>query len=287
MYWSSRNYLTFQETTPNSRNYFFAILSFTDSIISIVVSFSIGWLISFGDISKLYSPFIAYTGITILALVSVLFGGLNLLRAKFETPIVNKIWQPVISKRWNSVRMVNVAIGILETIVPLLSTLLILRFLGKEGILGTITAAVGILTIILYYLYGRLAKQNHRRTVLVMALTTSFLLAFFLIVGQGILPIFVYVLLAGLPITFYMLAYDPWQLDIMDKELSNNPQEKYALIFDCEVFLNIGRVISLLIFLTLVLKFSGEFALKITPLILSILQIISFALIWKRLSWER
>ena len=120
-----------------------------------------------------------------------------------------------------------------------------------------------------------------------MALTTSFLLAFFLIVGQGILPIFVYVLLAGLPITFYMLAYDPWQLDIMDKELSNNPQEKYALIFDCEVFLNIGRVISLLIFLTLVLKFSGEFALKLTPLILSILQIISFALIWKRLSWER
>ncbi|MFZ2189488.1 MAG: MFS transporter [Candidatus Magasanikiibacteriota bacterium] len=287
IYWASRNYLTFQETTTNGRNYFFAILSFTDSIISIVVSFSIGWLISFGDISKLYSPLVAYTGITILALISILFGGLNLLRAKFETPTVNQIWQPVISKRWNSVRMVNVVIGILETIVPLISTLLILRFLGKEGILGTITATVGIFTIILYYLYGRLAKQNHRSTVLVVALTTSFLLAYFLIVGQGILPIFIYVLLAGLPITFYMLAYDPWQLDIMDKELSNNPQEKYALIFDCEVFLNIGRVISLLIFLTLILKFSGDFALKTTPLILSVLQIIFFALIWKRLDWEK
>lgn len=286
IYWASRNYLTFQETTTNGRNYFFAILSFTDSLISIVVSFSIGWLISFGDISKLYSPFVAYTGITILALISILFGGLTLLRAKFETPIVNQIWQPVISKRWNSVRMVNVAIGILETIVPLISTLLILRFLGKEGILGTITATVGIFTIILYYLYGRLAKQNHRSTVLIMALTASFLLAFFLMVGQGMLPIFVYVLLAGLPITFYMLAYDPWQLDIMDKELSNNPQEKYALIFDCELFLNIGRVISLVIFLLLVLQFSGDLALRVAPLFLSDIQIFLFALIWKRIDWK-
>lgn len=65
----------------------------------------------------------------------------------------------------------------------------------------------------------------------------------------------------------------------MDKELSNNPQEKYALIFDCEVFLNIGRVISLLIFLTLVLKFSGDFALKTAPIILSVLQIIFFVFI--------
>jgi len=286
IYWASRNYLTFSQTNTEVRNYFFSIVSMAGSVIDIVVSFSIGWIIAFADISHLYTPFLAYACITIFALVSIFFAGTILLNSGFNTPVIDKIWQPFISRRWNLVRIANVAIGVWGGMSSLVSTLLILHFLGKEGILGTIGAVVSAFTICLYYLYGRLAKQHHRGSVLLTALLATVPLGILLILSKGTLPVLIYVLLAGLPISFYSLTFDPWLLDVMDKELSNHHHEKYFLIFDCEVFLNIGRAIGLAVFIFLALKFSGEFALKLSPLLLSVLQIIIFASIWKKIKWD-
>ncbi len=285
IYWASRNYLTFQETNSTARNYFFSIASIANSVIKIFVSFLIGWIIAFADISGLYSPTSAYVSVTIFALISVFFAGYILLGMKFDSPVIKTIWQLSISRKWTSVRIANISIGILEGTNSLICTLLVLYFLGKEGVLGTIGAAVSLFSIILYYLYGRLAKQHHRGPVFLVSLLLSLVLGIILFLG-GNVPILTYVLLANLPIAFYELTLDTWQLDVMDKELSAHPSEKYALIVDNEVFLNTGRIIGLLLFLALAMGLSDKFALKISPLLLASLQVVLFATIWKKVNWN-
>ena len=287
VYWSSRNYLSYQETNSKTRTYFFSIVSATGSMITIITSFSIGWIIAFSDISKLYSAFVAYIGVGIVAIISLFFAGLVLLKSDFKTPKVIKIWHPVISKHWNIVRVVNVSVGLFEAIASTICTLLILNFLGKEETLGTIGAIIGIFTIALYYLYGRLSKRNHHKKIFFVVLLISVVLASILALGNNNFTVLIYVLLSGLPVSFYWMIFDPWQWNIMDEELGQSEPEKYPLIVDAEIFLNIGRISGVLIFMSLVYFLSDQIALRIIPLVLSSLQIFLFVIIWKRISWKK
>lgn len=287
IYWSSRNYLSYQETSPDTRTYFFSIVSALASTITIIVSFLAGWIIAFSDISRLYSAFVAYVFVSAVAIISLFISGLVLLKSDFKTPRIKGIWHPYISKQWNIVRAVNFSIGIFETIVSLITTLLILNFLGNEGILGTIGAVVSILTIVLMYFYGRFSKNNHREKVFFIMLLISVVLASILAFGNSNFTILLYVLLSGMPPSFYWLVFYPWQMNIMDEELISHESDKYPLIVDVEIFLDLGRIIGILIFMGLIYIFSSSVALLIAPLALAVLQVLLFAIIWKKISWKK
>lgn len=286
IYWSSRNYLSYQETNPDSRTYFFSIVSAAGSLIVIIVSFLVGWIIAFSDISKLYSAFTAYIFVSAIAIISLFVSGLVLLKLDFKTPKISSVWHPRISKRWNIVRAVNFSVGIFETIVSLITTLLILNFLGNEGILGTIGAVISVLTIVLMYFYGRFSKDSHRERIFFIMLIVSALLASILAFGSSNFTILLYVLFAAIPPSFFWLVFYPWQMNIMDEELISHESDKYPLVVDCEIFLDLGRIIAILIFMGLIYIFSSQVALLITPLVLAILQIILFAIFWKKISWK-
>lgn len=287
IYWSSRNYLSYQETNPDTRTYFFSIVSSLASTIAIIVSFLVGWIIVFSDISKLYSAFTAYIFVSTLAIISLSVSGLVLLKSDIKTPKISDVWHSHISKRWNIVRAVNFSIGIFETIISLITTLLILNFLGNEGILGTIGAVISILTIVLMYFYGRFSKNNHRERIFFIMLLISVVLASILAFGNSDFTILLYVLFAGMPPSFYWLVFYPWQMNIMDEELISHESDKYPLIVDCEIFLDLGRIIGILIFMGFIYIFSSSVALLITPLVLAILQIVLFAIFWKKISWKK
>lgn len=286
LYWSCRNYLSFQETNDGGRNYFLSLISSIELLAQVIISFLAGWLIMSGETSTWYTPIMAYWFLIFVAGIFVWLAGFIVKNIEYRSPVVTKIWQPFVSRQWNTLRIVDFGIGLLEGIKFFLPTLLILYFLGREGVLGTITAIVSLLTILFFYIYGRLAKPQHRKKVFLLSLITHLVLAGFLALVHNGFNVIVYVLLSNLPQAFFWLTLEPWMLARMDKEIGENPEQKYFLVFDMELFLNMGRIVSVLGFLVIIFYLGTKMALQITPLILALIQIIVMALAWKKLSLQ-
>src|SRR3989339_460724 len=235
LYWSSRNYLTLQETKDEHRNYFFSIVSLANKISGMVVAFVSGWIIFSVESMLGYSATGAYLLLIFIAFIFMLLSGLVIFKTNLETPTIKKIWQLSISKKWNQVRIVAMGMGVLDGSMYFLPTLLILYFL------------------------------------------VNFLLALLLALFMSHLSVYIFVLLCGLSLAFYWLALNPWFLSVMDTVLGEKKQDKFVVIFDHEIFLNLGRIVSVIISLVLVAEIGILPTLQFLPLTLTLLQLIIFA----------
>ena len=170
LYWPNRNFLSFQETEPKQRNYFFSINSVFRSLIIICITFLGGWFIVFGEQYNLYNPTTAYWIFSIITLLVLISSGIIILKTNYKSPKIDKTIQLHISKKWNRVRLINCVFGLSEGLGHFFPTLLILLYLGSEGVLGTINTIVTLSAVVIIYLYGRLSKWNHRRPIFFLSL---------------------------------------------------------------------------------------------------------------------
>jgi YQGE family putative transporter len=240
-----------------------------------------GWLIELGKYSGLYSPAMAYWVFSILASIILISSGLIILKTDYKTPRIGKMLQLKISKNWNRIRFINFSAGVLEGLSFYLPTLLVLFYLGEEGVLGTISSVVILFTVVIAYSYGRLAKPHHRRPIFFISLIFYLILASLLFILNHPYNIIVFVLFAGIPTIFQWLTIDPLWLDATDKEINKNNDNRYPLILDREIFLEGGRIISvfaLFLFIKLTTKEMGFF---LAPLILGITQLILMLFAWR------
>jgi YQGE family putative transporter len=274
IYWANRNFLSFQETESSHRNYFYSIASILNSLISLLVTFFTGWLIVLGEHSGLYKPVTAYWVFSVLAVVVMVYSGYVLLKTDYHSPRVKSIFKLKISEEWNMVRLVSFNLGILEGIGFFLPTVLILFYLGDEGVLGTISTVVTLFIAFLTYLYGRLSKHHHRKPVYFISLSLNIIFSFCLLILGQPFNIYIYVLFAGVATIFQWLTIDPILLDLMDRETNDEMDNQYMFVFDKELFLNIGRLLSVIILLLLVKFLSQKTGLMTVPLVVGLLQLV-------------
>ncbi|MBU2228775.1 MFS transporter, partial [Patescibacteria group bacterium] len=240
LYWANRNFLSFQETKSKDRNYFFSITSVIGSLIAIVVTFFMGWLIVLGENSSLYTPTMAYWIFGILAAVVLIASGVIVLKTDYKSPAINHLFKRHITPKWNGIRLVSFTMGLLEGIAFFLPTVLILFYLGKEGVLGTINTIVTLFIVTATYLYGRMSKQNHRKPIYFVALVLYIICAALLILLENPTNILIFVLLGGIIAVFQWITIEPAILDVMDEETNRKVDNRYTFILDQELFLNFG-----------------------------------------------
>ncbi|MDO8608935.1 MAG: MFS transporter [bacterium] len=248
LYWANRNLLTLQETESKTRNYFIGI-SFTGNFItSIIVPLIIGWFITLGMHFNLISLKVSYQISMGIAFIMLFLSGLVLLKSDFnKEQIVVQMQLKHVTYQWILVRLLMMGMGIAEATTFFLPTVLILMNIGKEGILGTITALTSLISALGMYLFGRFADVHHRKGVfiinMILAIISSLILAFY----HNQIGIIIYVCLNAFTIMMAWLAAEPMILDIIDQEHVIGANEKYAFIFDRELFLNIGRMLTYLV----------------------------------------
>lgn len=259
LYWANRNYLEFKETYDGVRLYFYGLLSSVSSIASVLVPLIAGWFIVFGSIVHLYSERHAYWILFTLSFILMLLCGRVILRGAFESIIPEKIILKTF--RLNKRRILNIASGFVDG-TPFISTVLILLVLGNEGILGTITAIMSLVTAFVMYWYGRKAKPASELRA-IFASGTLFLISGFCLIAfplkAGIVS---YILLYGIAASFFNMLISAELLSLSEEEMLGDITSRYSFIFDNEVFLNFGRILSLLIIIGL-----AFFTSKITTLV--------------------
>lgn len=253
-YWANRNYLELQESSSSQRKYFYSLLSIAGKLSGIIVPLFAGWFIVFGQSSNLYSPIFAYWILFAFSILLMLGGAFTISRGSFESPLplfINRLKiRPIFTRR----RILSLAQGFTDNL-GFVSTLLILIFFGKEDVLGSITALVSIITIGVIYLYGRVTKNTYQSKILRLSSLGFSFCAFYLAFSQSSTSALVYILFASIFMNFLGLAMNPTLMSLTESELGNNPlTHRYSFIFDNELFLNIGRLTSMIFVLVFILS---------------------------------
>ncbi len=271
-YFPNRNYLELQETSDSNRNYFFGFIHAIAQAASVVIPFFAGWFIVFGSYTKWYSPHHAYLllfGVSFLLMVAA---GSSILGGTYVSPIPARITRFSLQRFWNERRTINFAVGFVNGL-GFISPLLILIYLGNEGLLGTATAIAGIIAAVAMYAYGRFANRQWRYFMSLLSSIVFVACAAGLILLPQPINVIVYVLIAVTASDFFSLICSPILLACSDKEMDRDEGMRYTFIFDNELFLNSGRVCGILLVIGMTVFVSQRFGLLYGPLFAGLVQL--------------
>jgi YQGE family putative transporter len=272
-YWPNRNYLEFQEIKDGARNYFFSLIQIVSWVAQTVLPFIVGWLIVFGPRAHQYSFERAYWVLFGLAFFLMLFSGLALLGGKFKSPKPTCIQRFTLQKFWNERRVLGFARGVVAG-TSFVASILVLKFLGNEGVLGTITALAAFGASLLIYAYGRFLNSHHRYQATLIATLGFVATAIALIVLPMPLGPLVFVLLSGITADSFGVATEPIFRANADREMNGDEGIRFSFVFDNEFFLNFGRVVGITLVIMIAFFGSMTTALFYSPLLVGVIQLI-------------
>ncbi len=274
LYWANRNFLEFQETELEGRQYFFGFNSAVGALSNILVPLLVGWFIVFGTYTGWYTTTHAYWILFAFALLIMVFCGVVIYSGTFITPQPKKIFFPG-NRKNRSRRILSMATGLMDGLA-FLPTLLVLTVFGNEGVLGTAASIVSLLSVIALYVYGRSVHVRHSIKTATILSFVFFLSSLLLIVVPAKLNYVLYTVLSGGSIAFFSLVVSPVFLELSEKEMEGDQTLRFAYVFDNELYLNLGRVLGICAVLFLALKTASHTTLILAPSIIAGLQLIFF-----------
>lgn len=272
LYWPNRNYLELKEIKDSSRNYYFSLINSVGWTTRALVPFISGWFIVLGSSSGLYEIETAYWALFIFSFILMIKAGLVIYRSKHVSPRPLFITRFNLQRFFNRRFFLNTSHGVVDG-VSFIFAIIILIHLGDEGVLGTLTAIASLLGSFVLYLYGKFSKETARIKVSLISNILFILCAVGLIFLPSPLNFIIYILIGSIFTSLYYIGAEPIILAESELEISDETEE-YSIIFDNEFFLNLGRVVGILIFVFLVYQYSQSFTLKFGPLFVGLLQLI-------------
>ena len=274
IYWANRNLLTLQTTKNDNRIYFSGIEITSSTITGIIIPFLIGNFIIFGTTISLYTPLVAYKILAVIMLVVSIFIGIHILGMAPTKNSFSSLWIHNASKRWQRFRWYEVCVGFFSGTTAFIPTIIVLVFVGNENALGNIQSISAITAaIIVYYLAKKLHVQ-HRLHLVITSVIISILgaLAFSLLFSPLGVYLFFISTVVSLPILWIPLS--SLNYDLIDEDEQSNLH--YAYVCDQEIYLNLGRVLAIAIFIILIFVFSKTISLRFVPLFYAGIQILFF-----------
>ncbi|MDE2025422.1 MAG: hypothetical protein KGJ07_02935 [Patescibacteria group bacterium] len=271
-YWANRNFLTLRVIHAEKRMYYGSLESGIGTFITILAPFLSGSAIVLFIRLLPNGLVLSYRLLSLMAFVILFFTGLLIQTMEPVSQTMTSVMVRKRSKRWTLLRLFIINSGILSGILIFFPTLMIFTFLGKEGTLGyvqSLFAAVSALVVLFF------ASRISNRHALFFLAVSIFSLTFGSIlfgIFFSALGVIAYLLFDAVGVPFSWAPYNTISFNTIDAEQSLFDYHHFAYIFDQELFLNIGRLVGMGIFLFCVFVFGSSFALRFSPFILSVLQ---------------
>ncbi len=271
LYWSNRDFLALSSTKDSNRNYYYGLETFFATNIGIVIPVSIGAFISsFGSQANQ-----AYQIVTGLVFILAIAASWVVHRGKFENPPPTPFIHFRFHWLWNRMQFLAVLKGIGQGYIVTAPAMLVMTLLGKEGSLGLLQTAGGVLSAILLYILGRTAQPRHRIYIFAAGLALFVIGAVpnaMFYNATGVL-IFMLCIVLGRPLQD--IAYFTIQMLVIDTVSTLENRNKYTYIFSQEFGFYIGRFAGCALFLLLAYQVSNTFALRYALLIIGAIQLLS------------
>ena len=281
-FWTNRYLLTLNSTNDDNRNYFFGLESFFFSLWSITVPLIVGtFLASVGSINflgKVLDVNNGYQIITVFSLLIAIAAVIVLSKGNFDNPVQKRFFYIRFHVLWKKLLTLAGLKGMVQGFLVTAPAILVMRLVGDEGSLGLIQGVGGLLTAVLVYTLGRIAKPRHRMAIFGLGLFVFFLGTLVNAVLFSAIGVIVFVLCKVLFQPLHDLAYFPTMMKTIDAVKAIENRNEYSYILSHEVGLFIGRAFGMGLFISLAYWVSEDFALKYALVIVGAIQLLSLPL---------
>lgn len=281
-FWTNRYLLALYNTNDDNRNYYFGLESFFFSVANISVPLFIGAFIAGLEGNRLlginFDANLCYRVVMAVVFMIAVCSVWVLSHGRFVMPENTRIMHIHFHSLWYKMLSLSALKGIVQGFLVTAPAILVMKFIGNEGVLGTIQGVSGLLTAILVYVLGRIARPNERLRIFLGSVLVFFMGA----ICNGILFSAIGVIAFVLCKVFFQplfdLAYYPVMMKCIDVvgELEN--RNKYTYIMTHEVGLFAGRFLGLGLFILLAYLISQDFALKYALIIVGGMQCLAYPL---------
>lgn len=249
LYWGNRNLLTLRATEGRNRMKFLSAESVQNTLAGIGVPVVIGTFLVSGvdDIA------LGYVLMCVGAFALLLVAGLLIARTNIHLPAPTERspWIRSLGSKWNALRAFEWCDGVITMNESVISLLIILHFFGVEDAVGRTKSAVSILAAILLFTYGkRVRLQDHSRVLLAsfgILCGASVFFALRFDVSSAAMFFVGGALVSGFRGTVMMTTVYSTIDDVVMKKHAS----RFLLLLDREIFLNLGRIMTLVAFIGL------------------------------------
>ncbi len=277
-FWANRDFMSLDVTTDESRNYYFSLDTIFYTITWIIVPAILGYVIAFGSNSHLYTIKNAYVGITIAVFLIVSIAVFIINRETFNNPGGERFLFFKYDWLWIKMILLSITKGVMQGAIMIFPILLVLSVIGGVNMLGIIVSGGQIISAIVLYIIGRLAKPKHRLLIYIVAVsvfTVGILINGTLYSALGVI---VYNVLQFIAKPLQDVSYFPIEFRVIDIVSKKEDRSEFSYIVSHEFTLFIGRVSAILIVLLLAYEISADFALRFGLFFIAGIMILSIFL---------
>ncbi len=273
LFWANRNYFSLAVTNDQNRNYFSGLEATITTLTGLIFPIIYGGVLHWARKTGLISLDQAYQLLIVLVTMMLAYGSWIVYRMKIDNPQVGTVYLKKVSTNWWFQRTIEMLRGIMNGLLFFIPTMMLVKLGGQEGSLGVMQTVTAIMGMILSYSIGRKMKVN-QRVSLIKAIVIGWIATTlpFVFTGQAVFAFLFIVMLPALESIIWQ-AMNPLAMRVIDDEFENSEHDHYSFIFDRELFLNIGRMVGMGVFLAVIYLFSDEVALRYIPLLMVTSQI--------------
>ena len=281
-FWTNRYLLTLYSTNDDNRNYFFGFESFFFSFWNIVIPFVVGWFITLVDGKTILGLTMdlnaAYRIVTIVSLIVCVCAVIALSKGDFQKSETKKVFHIHFHKIWRKMLGLASLKGMVQGFLVTAPAILVLKFIGNEGALGSIQSIGCALTAVLVYILGRVSKPEDRMKIFGTGLFVFFIGTLCNGIMFSALGVIIFVLCKVFFQPIHDLAYFPTMMKAIDAVSALEHRDGYTYILSQELGLFAGRALGMILFILLARFVTEDFALRFAVLIVGGLQLFSLPL---------
>ncbi|MCA1318935.1 MFS transporter [Bacillus tianshenii] len=265
-YWLAFNVLTFEITEPETRDFFNGFLGILTSVGGMIGPFAAGYIIS--TLEK-------FTGYTVIFTISlILFSAAVVLSlfikrrgAEGSYELKRIIKERRNNDNWRYITNAHFFQGLREGTFIFAVSVLVYITTNSEMALGTFGLLNSAVAFVAYYFATRLIKKHHRKKAILIGGLILYGAIFFLVFELTYVKLLFYAVTIAIAYPLLLVPYVSLTYDVIGRSWKAG-EMRIEYIVVREIFLNGGRVVSVILFLIAVLFFDQQ---KSIPVLMCII----------------
>lgn len=264
-YWLAFNVLTFEITEPDTRDFFNGFLGILQSLGGMAGPILAGYIIARLTDNLGYSVIFAVSFLLFACAVGCSFllkrrgaeGSFRFMRIYHERHV---------NKNWNRILYAHFFQGIREGVFAFIISIWIFVVTRSELALGAFNMLLSGLSLVFYLLSTKFIKPARRKQAILIGALLLYFSIFIILFETNMNLLLIYAVVIGIAYPILNVAYVSLTFDVIGKAWEAK-EMRIEYIVVRELFLNGGRVLSILVFLAGVIVFPAE---RVIPILLAL-----------------
>lgn len=264
-YWLAFNVLTFEITEPDTRDFFNGFLGMLQSFGGMIGPLLAGIVIA--KMSRNSGYTVIFTVSFILFVCAVIFSFFLKRRqadGKFE--LIKVVKERHVNKNWQRIIYSHVFQGLREGMFLFVITIWVYVVTKSEFSLGIFNFVLSGVSIVFYFISIKFIKSHLRKKAILYGGILLYLAIYIIIFKMTYLHLLIYAVVIGIAHPIINVPYVSMTYDVIGRaRFAKELRVEYIVVR--ELFVNLGRVISILIFIAFITIYEAE---KVIPLLIII-----------------